>query len=280
LTDGDKFVEAGSRVLIQDEELWPMAKGTLCKIGQFKRIYSIELSLINNCVTFQGCKHGPETRECYFEPLTYCKLSQVDPIHSSNQSNVHVLEKFGDEYNREVRTLYTPKKVFFRNTKDVYAWTGLPGGYKAHPEIAMNAASIAFYFNPKPWLRQEIHERLQKSIPEDLDPDKTIGVPIRRSDKCKGHDIKGSASGEMDCQSFETYLGAVKSFLAFDPMIQNVIVTSEDKKACDEFISLLKKELPQLRVVVNIGDVQQGTGSGSQLESYEEGATNAAVVAR
>jgi hypothetical protein len=144
----------------------------------------------------------------------------------------------------------------------------------------MNAAAFAFYFNPKPWLRREIHERLQKSILEDLDPDKTIGVPIRRSDKCKGHNIKGSASGEMDCQSFETYLSAVKSFLAFDPMIQNVIVTSEDKKACDEFISLLKKELPQLRVVVNIGDVQQGTGSGSQLESYEEGATNAAVVAR
>lgn len=41
----------------------------------------------------------------------------------------------------------------------------------------------------------------------------------------------------------------------------------------------MKKELPQLRVVLNIGDVQQGTGSGSKLESYVEGSANANVVA-
>lgn len=29
LTDGDQFEKVGSRVLIQDEELWPMAKGEI-----------------------------------------------------------------------------------------------------------------------------------------------------------------------------------------------------------------------------------------------------------
>jgi hypothetical protein len=122
----------------------------------------------------------------------------------------------------------------------------------------MNAAAFAYYFNPKPWLREEIHARLQQSIPEDLDPDKTVGVPIRRSDKCKGHEIVGSAGGEMKCHPLETYLDGVRLFLEFDPSIENVIVTSEDKSACDEFIDLLKRELPQLRVVVNVGDIQQG----------------------
>jgi hypothetical protein len=121
-TVGDKFDVAGPRVLIQDEELWPMAKGTLCKIRQFKRICSIESSLINNCVTFQGCKHGPETRECYFEPLTYCKLSQVDPIHSSNQSNVHVL----DEYNREDQKRFSSEiQKMFMPGRDYLVVTGL-----------------------------------------------------------------------------------------------------------------------------------------------------------
>lgn len=231
-----------------------------------------------------GCKHGPETRECYFEPLSKCKLSDADPITFDlrNPHKVHVLNKEDEDYNRSVRTLYSTDKFWFRPTSDTFAWTRLYGSERYHfnPEIAMVAASFAFYFNPKPWLRNEINERLQKSIPADLDPDRTIGVPIRRSDKCSGHDLKGSAGGEMTCHPLETYLDGVKRFLEFDPLIENIIVTSEDKVACDEFIALVKKVLPRLRVVVNIGDVQQGTGSASKLESYTEGATNAAVIAR
>lgn len=227
-----------------------------------------------------GCEHGPETRDCYFEPLTRCPLSSVDPIDSKNKLAVHVLSDFKEEYDRKVRTLYSTTKLWFRTTDDAYSWTGLPGGQKAHSEISMNAAAFAYYFNPKPWLRDEIDKRLRKSIPPDLDPDKTIGVPIRRSDKCKGHKLTGSARGEMKCHPLETYMDGVKSFLDFDPSIENVIVTSEDKGACDEFVRLLKKEFPTIRVIVNVGDVQQGTGSGSKLENYKEGATNAAVVAR
>ena len=77
----------------------------------------------------------------------------------------------------------------------------------------------------------------------------------------------------------ENYLSGVKSFLEFDPLIENVIVISEDKAACQEFLLMLQKELPKLRVVQNVGDVQQGTGSGSKLEAYVEGSGNANVVA-
>lgn len=252
LTDGDQFQEYGSRVLVQDDQLWPMAK---------------------------GCTHGPETRECYFQPLSSCNFSNADAfdLHSKK---VHILQdKPDEEYNRTVRTLYM-QSSWWRTIHDSYSWTGSPGDEKSHSEVAIVAAVFAYYFNPKPWLRDEINERLQKSIPADLDPDKTIGVPIRRSDKCSCHELEGSAPGEMKCHPLETYLDGVKSLLQFDPLVENIIVTSEDRSACNQFIALLKNDLPMLRVIVNVGDVQQGTGSGSRLESYSEGTSNADVIAR
>mmetsp|Transcript_17368 Transcript_17368/g.37497 ORF Transcript_17368/g.37497 Transcript_17368/m.37497 type:complete len:206 (-) Transcript_17368:497-1114(-) len=145
--------------------------------------------------------------------------------------------------------------------------------------MAMVAAALAYYFRPKQWLKEEIDRRIRASIPSDLDPARTVGVPIRRSDKCTGHSLEGSAAGELECPPLEKYLSGVKTFLEFDPLIENVIVTSEDKSACEEFLQLLQKELPKLRVVQNVGDVQQGTGSGNNLEAYVEGSGNDNVVA-
>ena len=144
--------------------------------------------------------------------------------------------------------------------------------------MAIFVAALA-YFRPKPWLVREIDERLRRSVPSDLNPDRTIGVPIRRGHKCIGHSVQGSAAGELECPPLSTYLDAVQSIIRFDPLIENVIVTSEDKNACNGLLQLLKKEVPDLRIVLNVGDVQQGTGSGSKLEQYEEGANNADVIA-
>mmetsp|Transcript_29423 Transcript_29423/g.48276 ORF Transcript_29423/g.48276 Transcript_29423/m.48276 type:complete len:292 (-) Transcript_29423:61-936(-) len=224
----------------------------------------------------KGCLEGPETRDCYFEPLTSCKLTDVDEMRTSNTT---VLKDAKEEYDRSLRTVYSSHKLWFRLVKHKYAWTSLPGDQKDHSAITIMAASLAYYFRPKPWLQAEINERIHRSIPSDLNPERTVGVPIRRSDKCLGHNISGSAGGELDCPPLSLYLEGVKKFISFDPLIENIIVTSEDKSACDEFLELMKKELPSLRVVLNVGDVQQGTGSGSKLESYVEGAANANVVA-
>ena len=254
-TDADKVnsknmdSKISSRVLVQDDKLWPMAK---------------------------GCINGPQTRECYFEPLTSCQMTHVDEKHSGNSTE---LRDNKDEYDRNLRTVYTSaKKRWFRLINDKYSWTGLPGSEKDHSTISMTAALLAYYFRPKPWLRDEIGKRITRSIPADLNPERTVGVPIRRSDKCFGHNVTGSALGELDCPPLEMYLDGIRQFMQFDPNIENVIVTSEDKSACEEFVEILQKELPQLRVVLNVGDVQQGTGSGSKLESYVEGAANANVV--
>mmetsp|Transcript_17425 Transcript_17425/g.27364 ORF Transcript_17425/g.27364 Transcript_17425/m.27364 type:complete len:210 (-) Transcript_17425:74-703(-) len=146
-------------------------------------------------------------------------------------------------------------------------------------QTSLTAAFLAYNLQPQPWLQKEIDSRLRRSIPLDLDPERTVGVPIRRSDKCFGHNISGSAGGELDCPPLEEYLDAVKTFVKFDPLIDSVIVTSEDPTVCPEFIALLKGELPNLRVLTNVGDVQQGTGSASKLESYKDVVNNADVIA-
>ena len=250
LTDGDKFKEFGSRILITDDKLWPMAK---------------------------GCANGPETRECYLEPLTSCNLSDVDALHTSE--NAAELKDVSEEYDRSIRTLYSARKIWFRLTGQKYSWTGLEAGDVNHSAIYTVAATLAYYLRPQPYLRDEIDKRLRQSLPADINPDRTIGVPIRRSDKCHGHTIEGSAKGELDCPPLNVYLDGVKQFLDFDPLVENVIVTSEDKAACDEFVVMMSKELPQLRIILNVGDVQQGTGSGSKLEAYVEAASNKDVVA-
>ncbi|KAL7483297.1 hypothetical protein ACHAW6_008951 [Cyclotella cf. meneghiniana] len=250
-TDGDNFTQGG-RILINDDALWPMAK---------------------------GCKHGPETRECYFLPFTNCNLRDVDPI-DANDGSVAVLKDTKDEYNRTVRTLYSSDTTkYARTTNDKISWSGLEGGSKDYSHSSLIAAFLAYTLQPQPWLRKEIDQRLRRSLPSDLDPDKTVGVPIRRSDKCHGHTIEGSAKGELNCPDLELYLSSVKRFKKFDPSISNIIVTSEDSNATAQFIYMVKTEIPDLRIITNVGDVQQGTGSASKLEAYKEGASNADVIA-
>jgi hypothetical protein len=258
-SDGDDASSSLSgkpqRILVADEELWPMAL---------------------------GCKHGrrSETRECYFVPFSNCNLSHVDALNDSNDNNHDsvALQDAKQEYNRSIRTIYTSDTAkYARMTKDTYSWTGLKG--KDYPKISLVAAFLAYYLQPQPWLRQEIDNRLQRSLPADLDPYKTIGVPIRRSDKCHGHSIEGSAKGELDCPPLESYLKEVKRFVDFDPNIDSIIITSEDASAALEFISMIERHLPQLRIVTNKDDVQQGTGSASKLESYKSNVENEQVVA-
>lgn len=280
LSDGDQFKKdvVGSRIILQDDQLWPMAKGCIHKEPDGRSI---------------------QTRECYFEPVSSCKLSDVDEMdRNPNNKAVQVLKDHNSDYDRSARTVYSSRSIWFRITQKKFGFTGLPNG--DHSDITLSAASLAYYFRPKPWLIKEIDERIRKSIPADLNPDRTVGVPIRRSDKCHGHKIEGSALGELDCKCFcsmcsrvmlvvslilsqgpplSTYLDGIKHFIGLDPLIENVIVTSEDKAACDEFLVLVRRELPKLRVIINEGDVQQGTGSGSKLESYVQGAANANVIA-
>lgn len=150
-------VVVSSRVLLSDNKIWPMAK---------------------------GCEHGPETRDCYFEPLSStCRLDHVNNI--SDKQHSHVLSMTNEEYNRSVRTLYSSQRIWYRITENKYSWIHLPAGVsesgssssssseKDHSAISITAAAFAHYFRPRPWLIQEIDARIRQSIPSDLNPDRT-----------------------------------------------------------------------------------------------------------
>ena len=53
-------------------------------------------------------------------------------------------------------------------------------------------------------LNDEIESRVVKQMNQlnvkEIDHERTISFPLRRSDKCKGHSIKGSARGETACE--------------------------------------------------------------------------------
>ena len=134
-------------MLITDDKLWPMAR---------------------------GCADGPETRECYFEPLTKCTLADANVNNQSNRSIE--LAKNGGEYDRTTRTVLTsPTDIWFRQVKKKYSWTRIPGRDTDHSDLAIVASALAYYFRPKAWLKKEINERIRRSIPSDLDPARTIG---------------------------------------------------------------------------------------------------------
>merc|ERR1712232_393492 len=140
-----------------------------------------------------------------------------------------------DEYNRSIRTLFSSSKsLYTRHVEDQTSWSNLPGKSNDHSQTSLMAAFLAYNLQPKPWLRREIDLRLRKSVPMDLDPRRTVGVPIRRSDKCMNHNVTGSAGGELDCPPIQEYVDAVRNFVRFDPLISHVIVTSEDQTACPD----------------------------------------------
>lgn len=48
---------------------------------------------------------------------------------------------------------------------------------------------MTFMLRPNAWMREQIEAKLAKSFPPGFDPMRTVGLPIRGSDKCIGHGI-------------------------------------------------------------------------------------------
>lgn len=92
--------------------------------------------------------------------------------------------------------------------------------------------------------------------------------------------MAGLGDGDMDCPSLDKYYDAINEFLNFEPKIENIIVTSEDQAACDKFIGMLETIPRKIRLITHVGDVQQGTGSGSMLTKFKKDITNESAVVR
>jgi hypothetical protein len=82
-------------------------------------------------------------------------------------------------------------------------WERVAEMFLQNQTVAMDVfkkASTLYMIRPNPQYRNELRERLNKNVPsrdDDYDPQKTIGLPIRASDKCRK---------ESSCLSFERYM--------------------------------------------------------------------------
>jgi hypothetical protein len=123
--------------------------------------------------------------------------------------------------------------------------------------------------NKETWGRVEAV--LRASVPCDFDPRRAIALPVRGSDKCNGALNSGSSNkykhGESDCLPLEYYLEVAEMIRRFDPQVDTIILTSEDRR----FVEARANHTGRWRFVVNSRDVMQGTGEPAMMEKGKTG---------
>ena len=88
------------------------------------------------------------------------------------------------------------------------------------PEVFMGMLLYGLRLNPP--TRAKIEQILADSLPCDFDPERTISLPIRGSDKCIGDMHLGANSGETDCLDFPTYMEGAELIRKQDPRVSQI----------------------------------------------------------
>ena len=92
------------------------------------------------------------------------------------------------------------------------------------PLPEMYAGMLLYSLRLNPTARGRIEQILADSLPCDFDPQRTISLPIRGSDKCLLGDMHlGANSGETDCLDFPTYMEGAELIRSQDPKVWNLV---------------------------------------------------------
>ncbi|GAX24241.1 hypothetical protein FisN_4Lh058 [Fistulifera solaris] len=136
---------------------------------------------------------------------------------------------------------------------------------------------LLYALRPNPRALHRIDDIVKSVLPPSFESRKSIGLPIRASDKC---DI------EMECMSFANHLDAAQeSWQAFDHAQSQqpfTIVTTESQKIKDEMNLLKRTNATDFvsALVVNHLDVTQNTGyfKPSPIENTYDKGTDEAIL--
>jgi len=136
-------------------------------------------------------------------------------------------------------------------------------------EVIMNEPwlpdGVAYFYMIRPNLgaQQEMARILNKIVPADFNPESSIGLAIRASDKC---------GRESDCMPFSSYGQLIREFAAKrtlartgdnttnSSLYDTVVLTSESKQVMEERFNYTEKEDFPFRFIVNDEDPRQGSG--------------------
>lgn len=147
---------------------------------------------------------------------------------------------------------------------------------------------------------------MKEIIPCDLDPERTIALPIRASDKCIGeyrlesgfgvghigvcvpfsfhfhfsclyqtasyHNLF-SWQGETSCASFQIYMELADIIREHDPRVDTILLSSEDARFVEARHNYSKEVIHTnqrhpWRFILNTKDVMQGSGDRQQLGGH------------
>lgn len=135
------------------------------------------------------------------------------------------------------------------------------GGYEyARRNNRISHAIILYLLRPNPATRATLHQELNEIIPASMNPQTTVGLPIRGSDKCKK---------ESTCLAFDRYMQLAKE--TWETTTKNgttiasgkrgtLIMTTEDKALFEKRLFYNKESGFPLDIVVNDKDPLQGSG--------------------
>ena len=224
---------------------------------------------------------------CFFLPESACNLSQIDAHVSANRYSHSFLDPDAagqwpeiSKNGARVREIRNRKHLLrFRSQVDtlsekVYKTIGVSltrfRERSKYEKIRLWHTQASLYLLRLNKNMQQIVRRgllkctssenlCQAQVDENMK--RTLGLPLRGSDKCfKNADGTNNPAGEMLCVGVNEVKDAVGRMYSTQPWIQNVLVTSEDKRLSNEAARFLKKEW---NIYTNLDDFQQGTGSTS-----------------
>jgi len=205
-----------------------------------------------------------KSSECYFEPITHCKVADVMASQPQDQFRITDLSIKGYSALPDDKRVWIAPEAWSiamdETRKRAMLWPSVTPRPLCHSQTAI----LQYLLAPQRWVRESVQAKLQGVFPEDFDAARTIGLPIRASDKCKGHSIIDSAGGEHDCSEvgIEEAFKLVDEIRAFDPMVDTLLLTSEDPATIARGRQLATEGL---RVITNTRDAMQGSGSATYL---------------
>jgi len=211
--------------------------------------------------------------ECYFEPITNCSIKDLDSVPPSERFQIKDLTKAGVtrlvHAHRNTRIWKAPASWWMHeDTLKLEAWFW-PAKSLQHGCRTWSAA-IYFMLRPKQWVQKAVDARLAGSFPPDFDPTRTVGMPIRASDKCFGHRVRNSAPGERQCLPPEKFWAVAEKIREYDPTVDTVLLSSEDRSWVAKLTQLAAASAKKWRVVTNKGDHMAGSGSATYFQQLSK----------
>jgi len=164
----------------------------------------------------------------------------------------------GEEYENEKVVIQAPTmEIGTDDIIDVSKLLQLPFDNVPSQKAVMNLLATMFklyLMRMQPSLLEAVTKAVEKSRPADLNPENTLGLPIRASDKC---------FAESDCLSFAQYMDLVAAFMEREKEegneIKNIILTSESKAMIDARLEYDGK-IGGATFFINSDDSMQGSG--------------------